>query len=336
MKDKEFLKGMLFTAAGGIGWGISGVCGQYLFMEYNTDTSWLTSIRMLFSGLLLLAMAVPLGEKKIFAVFKDRKNVVLLILFAIAGLLLCQYTFLAAIKYSNSGTATVLQSLNVVIMAVVVSFASYTKMSRWQIIAIALAISGTYLIVTNGNPGRLVISPKGLTFGIFSAIGVVSYTLLSQKLIKEWSNTLITGWGMLIGGMAMSTVTRAWIVPDNLDQKALLVIAVIVVIGTAGGFSLFLEGVKYIGPVKGTLIACLEPATATALSALCLGTHFGVGEIIGFCAIMATVFISTKANSEKVKKNAGDATDTDKPKENQQADKSNENQQSSEGNKEEM
>ncbi|CRH92766.1 streptococcal histidine triad protein [Chlamydia trachomatis] len=34
------------------------------------------------------------------------------------------------------------------------------------------------------------------------------------------------------------------------------------------------------------------------------------------------------------KKNAGDATDTDKPKENQQADKSNENQQPSEGNKE--
>ena len=63
------------------------------------------------------------------------------------------------------------------------------------------------------------------------------------------------------------------------------------VIGTAGGFSLFLEGVKYIGPVKGTLIGCLEPASATVLSALCLGTHFGAMELMGFCAIMATVFM---------------------------------------------
>ena len=99
---------------------------------------------------------------------------------------------------------------------------------------------------------------------------------------------------MLIGGIILSIASKAWIVPDNLDVKALVIIAVIVVIGTAGGFSLFLEGVKYIGPVKGTLIACLEPATATVLSALCLGTHFGAMELTGFCAIMATVFMSAR------------------------------------------
>ena len=57
-------------------------------------------------------------------------------------------------------------------------------------------------------------------------------------------------------------------------------------------FSLFLQGIRYIGPVKATLIGCLEPATATVLSAVFLGTRFGVMEMIGFGAILGTVFLS--------------------------------------------
>jgi len=294
MSNKHFTKGILLTAAGGIGWGISGVCGQYLFMDYNMDTSWLTSVRMLFSGLMLLVMSIPMSKNKVFDIFKNKRDIVRLTAFAVAGLLLCQYAFLASVKYSNSGTATVLQSLNVVIMAIVVAVSTHTRMSKRQTIAILLAVTGTYLAATNGDPSRFMVSSKSMIFGLLAAIGVVSYTLLSQPLIKSWGNIEITGWGMLIGGIILSIASKAWIVPDNLDVKALVIIAVIVVIGTAGGFSLFLEGVKYIGPVKGTLIACLEPATATVLSALCLGTHFGAMELTGFCAIMATVFMSAR------------------------------------------
>ena len=59
-------------------------------------------------------------------------------------------------------------------------------------------------------------------------------------------------------------LTRAWIFPTNLELPAWIIIAVIVIIGTAVGFSVFLESVKYIGPVKSTLLGCLEPASATS------------------------------------------------------------------------
>ena len=57
---------------------------------------------------------------------------------------------------------------------------------------------------------------------------------------------------------------QAWIFPTNLELPAWIIIAVIVIIGTAVGFSVFLESVKYIGPVKSTLLGCLEPASATS------------------------------------------------------------------------
>ena len=292
MKKNNTIRGYMLAILGGVSWGISGVCSQYLFMKYEVSADWLTAVRMLLSGILLLMLALQREHMRVFKIWKERKDVVWLIAFGLAGLLLCQYTFLAAIKYSNSATATVLQSLNVVLMAIVVSVWNKKQMRKIQIAAIILAISGTYLIATKGNPTSMDISAKGLIFGILAAVGVVIYTLLSRPIIASWGNLTITGWGMLIGGMVLFVVTRAWIFPTNLNLPAWIIIAVIVIIGTAVGFSVFLESVKYIGPVKSTLLGCLEPASATILSAVVLGTRFTVVELIGFVLVVGTVFLS--------------------------------------------
>ena len=274
----------MLAILGGVSWGISGVCIQYLFTQYDLSADWLTAIRMLLSGILLLVLAFRKEHTRIFTFW--------LIAFALAGLLLCQYTFLAAIKHSNSATATVLQSLNVVLMAIVMAVWNKKMMSRIQIAAIVLAFSGTYLIATKGSLTSMDVSAAGLTFGLLAAVGVVIYTLLSRPIIAAWGNLTITGWGMLIGGSVLFLITKAWIFPTNLDLPAWIIIAVIVIIGTAVGFSIFLESVKYIGPVKSTLLGCLEPASATLLSALLLGTRLTVIELIGFGFVVGTVFLS--------------------------------------------
>ena len=216
-----------------------------------------------------------------------------------AGLLLCQYTYLAAIRYSNSGTASVLQSLNVVMMTVVMAVRHRRGIGLRQGAAVALAMAGTWLITTNGNPAAMVLSPAGLVLGLVSAAGVVLYTLLSRGLIARWSNTIVTGWGMLIGGVVFSLAIRVWTVPVRLDALGLLIVAVIILVGTAGGFTLFLEGIRFIGPEKGTLVGCLEPVAATVLSALCLHTSFGLMELLGFVCIMATVFLSARQETRR-------------------------------------
>ena len=292
MKNHDFVKGIFFAAAGGIGWGISGVCSQYLFSAYNMDSAWLTAVRMILSGMVLLGIVLPKEQLNIFSIFKKRIDRMYLIAFALLGLLLCQYTFMGAIKYSNSATATVLQSLNVIIMAVIMAIWGRSRMPGTQIAAIILAILGTYLVTTNGNPSQMTLSFPGLVLGILAAVGVVTYTLLSRPIIQRWGNILVTGWGMLIGGSVLGIVARVWEIPANLDWRAFVVVAVIVLVGTAGGFSAFLQGVKYIGPVKATLIGCLEPATATVLSAICLGSTFGAIELVGFLCILSTVFLS--------------------------------------------
>lgn len=293
MKNKN-MRGLFFASMGALSWGISGVCSQYLFMNYDIDSSWLTAVRMVLSGIVLLILAAFKDKDKVIKIWTVPKDVCWLFAFAILGLLMCQYTFVSAIKYSDSATATVLQSLNVVIMIVFMSIVTRTRMKLSQVIAVFLAVFGTYLISTGGNPGNMTISTAGLVFGLLSALGVITYTLFSRPIILKWGNILVTGWGMLIGGLVISIVTKAWIIPRDLDFIAWLMIAIIILVGTAGGFSIFLEGVKHIGPVKATLIGCLEPASATLLAAIFLRMRFSLVELGGFFCILLTVFLSVK------------------------------------------
>lgn len=294
MKNTSKMRGLFFASLGAMSWGISGVCSQYLFMNYDVDSSWLTAIRMVLSGILLLILSAFKDKDKVIKIWTIPSDVCWLFAFAILGLLMCQYTFVSAIKYSDSATATVLQSLNVVIMIVFMSIVTRTKMKFSQILAVFLAVLGTYLISTGGNPRNMTISTAGLIFGLLSAVGVITYTIFSRPIIVKWGNILVTGWGMLIGGLVISIITKAWIIPKDLDFIAWLMIAIIIVVGTAGGFSIFLEGVKHIGPVKATLIGCLEPASATLLAAIFLGMRFSLVELTGFFCILLTVFLSVK------------------------------------------
>lgn len=41
--------------------------------------------------------------------------------------------------------------------------------------------------------------------------------------------------------------------------------AVIVLLGTVGAFTLFIQGIALVGPVKAALLSCLEPLTAATL-----------------------------------------------------------------------
>ena len=83
-----------------------------------------------------------------------------------------------------------------------------------------------------------------------------------------------------------------------MDLTAWIVIAVIVLSGTAVGFSVFLESVQYIGPVKSTLIGCLEPVSSMVFSVAALKTQISWAEWIGFVLILCTVYLSVSEKED--------------------------------------
>ena len=108
-EKKRSLRGFLCAALGGVCWGASGTVGQYLFTRQGVDSGWLTVVRMFLAGVVLLGGALVRHRPQLRAIWSDRRDALRLVLFSVGGLMTCQYTYLAAIRYSNSATATVLQ-----------------------------------------------------------------------------------------------------------------------------------------------------------------------------------------------------------------------------------
>ena len=106
-KDKKREKlGILCCTAGATSWGLSGTCSEALFSQYPVDTTWVTAVRMTSAGIILLFLAFAKHSLNLKELGKDKKGLIEIVLFAIAGLALCQYAYLSAIKWTKIGRAS--------------------------------------------------------------------------------------------------------------------------------------------------------------------------------------------------------------------------------------
>lgn len=292
MTKKE--KGTMMTLAAGLAWGISGISGQYL-MSHGVHVNLLTSLRLLITGIFLLSLARSKQKEHLVAAWKQPKFLKQVLLFSIFGLILNQYAFLRAIHLTNAGTATVLQYMAPILILSIVCILNRQRPTSFEIIAIAMAILGTYMIATHGKLGSLAITPKGLMWGLGSAITYSIYILLPVKLIHEWGSTIVIGSGMFIGGILFSLVTKAWQYPLQINVMSILAYIGIIGIGTIFAYTFFLKGVSIVGAVKGSLLASVEPVSSVFLTVLVLGEIFYPIDLLGMLFIfLAVTLISYK------------------------------------------
>ena len=290
MNDKR-IKGILLVLTAGILWGVCGTVAQYLFHYAGFTPEWVVVIRLLVAGMILLLLSAIKGEHKLHSIWKDRKDVKSLLLFSILGLLAVQYTFFMAIKHSNAATATVLQYLTPVIITCYFTLISKKLPSKKDILAVALAVLGTFLIATEGNLHRLSISVNALLWGIGSAFALAFYTLLPRKLLPKWGSSLVLGWAMLIGGICFSFYNPPWMFTGEWSVYAIFAIIFIIIFGTIVPFICYLESMKYIRATEVSVLASIEPVAAAFVSILWLEVTFGMAEWLGTMCIISTVFI---------------------------------------------
>lgn len=290
-KKKEVIFGTILTITGGILWGISGVCGQFLFQNKEVTASWLVPIRLVTAGLLLLLYYVIRDKGKAFDIWRSKRNRTDIIVYGLAGMMLCQYSYFQTIEWSNAGTATVIQYLGPALIVVWVCFRTKRLPQTKEVLGVILAVTGIFLIATHGNPTSLALSQKALVMGLLSAVSVVVYTIKPAGLQKQFATPLVLAWGMLIGGAVLMVVFRPWNYQVIFDRETFAAVAFIILFGTMAGFSMYLTGVKMIGSIKASLVSCVEPVASMVLTAVWMKVSFTTPDLIGTLCVVATIII---------------------------------------------
>lgn len=276
----------------GIFWGVSGVFCQYLFQVKLVSPEWLVTIRLLISGIILLGIAA-VQRKDIWAVWKTGKDALQLLVFGIAGMATVQYTYFAAIHASNAATATVLQYLGPGMICLYLVIRNRKVPTVKEIIALVLALSGTFLLVTHGKTGALSISSLALFWGLASAVALAFYSLQPLQLLRKWPSVVIIGWAMLLGGLAFCCIRSPFAVSVEWDLSSVLMVAFVILPGSLFAFYAYLVSVQYIGAAKASMLACVEPLAATFFAVTWLNVPFGIYDWLGTALILFMVLLLT-------------------------------------------
>lgn len=290
----KYTKGVLITLLGGACWGLSGTCSQYLCSVQGMDTRWVTALRLLGAGVVLLLLAAVQQREQLQKLLRDKRAVLYCVVFGVCGLLFTQFTYITSITKSNSGTATVLQYLSVVIVLFVECIAMRRLPVRREWLAMGSCLFGTFLVATHGSVTSLYISRDGLIWGFISAAAAAAYIIIPQRLMRKWGSILPVGMGMLSGGIACVLLMRIWTISVSFSAQSVVMTIFVVLVGTALAFTAFLQGTAIVGPARGNMLGCVEPLTATLTTALFMHTAFAGMDLIGFVFILATVFILAK------------------------------------------
>jgi drug/metabolite transporter (DMT)-like permease len=274
--------------------GIGGTLAQFLFTQRGVSLDWLVTMRLLVSGILLLAFAGLHDIRRMLAVWRDGPA---LLLFGLLGMLGVQYTYMAAIAASNTATATVLQYTAPAMVALWLTMRRRQLPDLRELGAIALALAGTFFLVTHGNVGKLNISPAALWWGIASAVTAAFNAIQPGALLRRHGAARVTGWGMLIGGVALSFRHPPWRIEGVWDAKAIVFVTFILLVGTLLAFYLSLKALQMIGAQKSSLLSCAEPLSAAILAVWWLGVPFGAMDWLGMALILGTIVLLSREQS---------------------------------------
>lgn len=290
MKRYEVI-GIILTLLGATLWGVSGTSVQFVGNFRNMNLEWLLTMRLITAGLLTVLYGWIRQGNAIFNVFRNWRDTLGLVIFGVFGMALCQYTYFRSIVIAGAGIATVLQYLapSMIIIYLLVRYGK--RPSTGEIISVILALAGTICLMGNNGFSFESFRSDVLFWGLLSAVGVAVYSVSPVRLLATYGTIPIVGFGMLLSGLVAAVLFQQPHSYATWDVWTVVGCFNVVFLGTIVSFNAYLEGVKRIGAVSGSILSSIEPISAAFFGWALLGNQFNWVGILGMAMIIATVII---------------------------------------------
>lgn len=271
-------------------WGISGLFAKGIFNTSSSVTSlWLTQSRMTAAGIILILFSQLHGDHP-FQIFKHPHDAWVIFSYGIFGLLPVQFCYFMVVQYGNASIATILQFVGPFFIIAYQALFRHIPPRRIEVICAVIAFLGVLTIATHGHFNQLAVTPMILFWGLLSAVGVATNTLIPQNMLRtnRVPSLVITGWGLLFAGIVLLAIHPAQ--PHIPDMPVIWICWLgVLIIGTLIPFQLANNALKYIDATTFSLMDAFEPLSATIGSVLIFNLHMTGADIIGSVLVIVAV-----------------------------------------------
>ncbi len=286
-KNTTYAADVLVTALAPAIWGTTYfVTTEFLPHGYPFHVAML---RALPAGILLLLLVRKLPE----GIWWPRS----LILGALNFSFFWAMLFVSAYRLPGGVAATVgaIQPLIVIGLSRVFLAAPVRPLA---IVAGLLGIVGVALLVL--APGAAALDAVGVAAGLAGAVSMAFGTVLTRKWRPPVSNLTFTAWQLTAGGILLLPI--AYFLEPALPAPTaanILGMAYLGIIGAALTYFPWFRGLARIEPSAAASLGFLSPVVATLLGWLALGQSLTPAQIVGFVAVLFSIWLSQRSQLPK-------------------------------------
>ena len=201
--------GALCCMIGATSWGFSGTCGEALFSSYPIDAAWVTALRMLGAGTILLLAAAAKGKLPVRALVQDKKAMAQMVLFFVSGIgavPVCVLKCNQMDQFGNGDGAAEFYRLSFV--AVFVCAAERTLPTKRTFFLYLSGILWSLADRDGRKTGRHGTDGEGTFLGNHGRCRRSCVFPAFKNPVKQWGSIPATGMGMFIGGVLLSGAVR--------------------------------------------------------------------------------------------------------------------------------
>jgi drug/metabolite transporter (DMT)-like permease len=232
------------------------------------------------TGALILAVALLALRHPLVAAKRERAGLAALsAVYAVEAAL-----FFLALEHGTAAAVTLL-FFTYPVLVTLGSWGMGAKPSRLTVLSLALAGTGTAIMVATG--GRVSIERAGVLFALASAAAYASYLMGADRVLRRTNPLTSSMWvsagasiglgaySLVSGGMSISAGWTSWW--PVLGMSA----------ATAGAFVCLLSGLRLVGAVRTSIIAATEPLSSALLAFVFLNEDVTAGTALGGVFILA-------------------------------------------------
>ena len=294
-KDKALFYSMLVVIAG-IFWGVMGVFVRML-NDYGISSIQVTTVR--FSvGVGFLALYMMIYDKSLFKI--SLKGFGICAVTGVFSCLLMSTLYFVSIEHTSMSVAAILL-YTAPVWVILASVLLYGETFNLKLgIALVLAFAGCVL-VSGFSAGT--VSTIGIVSGLAAGFAYALYSILGKYALKICSPYTVTFYSFLVAAICAIFICKpielAGIIYSNFDIAMLFKMLGIGFVPMFLPFLLYTIGLSKIPAGRASILATIEPMTATVFGMIVYGENPGILGFIGIACILIAVVMVAETNNTK-------------------------------------
>ncbi|MGO1059632.1 DMT family transporter [Planococcus sp. FY231025] len=286
-------KGVVLIIFAAICWGISGVIADILMSK-----GWSPIVISLYRG------AIGLLFFSLWLIFRLKKNWVLsprlYIWSAVAGVGVAgNFTFYFLSIQAASVAVAITLVYTAPVFVFIISFLLQLERSTWfKWACIAGVLAGIVLLTGAYDTGSISVSFVGAAAGLASALSYALFIFGFKKASEIGKPQLILTIAFFAFCLVLLVFSNGQETAAVLSSSDIGWFLLLGIVGAGLSFMLYVIGIRLTTAATASMVAMIEPVTASLLGVLVLGDNLTIIQILGMAIILFTItLLSIKQSS---------------------------------------